>query len=40
VDVQVGDIDAVRDVISGEDVALGDQTKDAVGDGLSWIRGT
>lgn len=37
VDVRVGDIDAVRDVISGEDVTLGEQTRDAIGAGLAWI---
>ena len=38
VDLRVGDIDAVRDVIAGEDVALGAATKDAIGEGLLWVQ--
>jgi hypothetical protein len=36
VDVQVGDVDAVRDVIAGEDVALGSKTNDAIRYGVAW----
>ena len=38
VDLQVGDVETVREVLSGEDLALGSQTKDAIGDGLAWIH--
>jgi hypothetical protein len=38
VDLQVGDVEAVREVLSGEDLALGSQTRDAIGDGLAWIH--
>ena len=37
VDLRVGDIDSVRDVISGEEIALGTETRDAIGEGLAWI---
>jgi MFS family permease len=36
---QVGDVDAVRDVLAGEDVALGEATNRAIGDGLAWTAG-
>ena len=38
VDMQVGDIDAVRDVIAGNDIALGSETKDAIRHGLGWVH--
>ena len=38
VDLEVGDIDAVRDVIAGDDVALGSDTKDAIRHGLAWVH--
>jgi MFS family permease len=38
VDIRVGDIDAVRDVIAGEDMALGTETQDAIRDGLAWVH--
>jgi MFS family permease len=38
VDVRVGDIDAVRDVIAGEDIALGAATQEAIRDGLAWVH--
>lgn len=38
VDHQVGDVDAVRSVIAGEDIALGAETKDAIRDGMAWIH--
>ena len=37
VDHRVGDIDAVRDVLAGQEVALGAQTRSAIGGGLAWI---
>ncbi len=37
VDLRVGDVDAVRDVLSGEDIAIAAETTEAVGDGLAWI---
>lgn len=33
---QVGDVDAVRDVLAGDDVSLGDETNRAIGDGVAW----
>lgn len=39
VDRQVGDVDAVRDVLAGDDVALGEATTRAIGDGLAWTAG-
>ena len=36
VDVRVGDVDAVRDVIAGEDIALGSETNDAIRYGVVW----
>jgi MFS family permease len=36
VDRRVGDLDAVRDVLSGKEVELGQQTSDAIGAGLAW----
>jgi hypothetical protein len=33
---RVGDIDAVRDVLAGDDIALGPRTADAIGAGLAW----
>ena len=36
VDVRVGDVDAVRDVIAGEDIALGSETNDAIRYGVAW----
>lgn len=38
VDLRVGDVDAIRDVIAGEDIALGVETKDAIGEGLVWVQ--
>ena len=38
VDLEVGDIDAVRDVIAGDDIALGTETKDAIRHGLAWVH--
>ncbi len=37
VDLQVGDVEAVRDVIAGEDVALGAKTNDAIRHGVVWV---
>ena len=37
VDYQVGDVEVVRDVLAGEDVALGPATAAAVGDGVTWV---
>jgi hypothetical protein len=37
VDHQVGDVEVVRDVLAGEDVALGPATAAAVGDGVAWV---
>ena len=37
VDFQVGDVNAVRDVITGEDVALGPETNDAIRYGVAWV---
>ena len=36
IDVRVGDVDAVRDVIAGEDIALGSETNDAIRYGVVW----
>ncbi len=36
---QVGDVDAVREVLAGDDVALGGETNQALGDGLAWTAG-
>ncbi len=36
VDRRVGDIEAVRDVLAGKDVELGEQTASAIGAGLAW----
>jgi MFS family permease len=33
---QVGDVDAVRDALAGEDVAVSGATSSAIGDGLAW----
>jgi MFS family permease len=33
---QVGDVDTVRDVLAGDDVALGEETNQAIGDGIAW----
>jgi MFS family permease len=38
VDLEVGDVDAVRDVIAGENISLGTETKDAIRHGLAWIH--
>lgn len=38
VDRRVGDIDAVRDVLAGEEIALGAETEEAIGAGLAWIH--
>jgi predicted MFS family arabinose efflux permease len=38
VDLEVGDIEAVRDVISGDDIAFGSETKDAIRHGLAWVH--
>ena len=38
VDLRIGDIEVVRDVIAGEDVALGPETEKAIGAGLAWIH--
>ena len=38
VDLEVGDVEAVRDVIAGEDISLGTETKDAIRHGLAWIH--
>lgn len=37
VDFRVGDVNAVRDVIAGEDLDLGSETNDAIRDGLAWV---
>ena len=37
VDLRVGDIEAVRDVLGGEDIAVGPATNDAIGEGLAWV---
>ncbi len=37
VDLQIGDVEVVRDVLAGEDVALGPATAAAVGDGVAWV---
>ena len=37
VHLEVGDVDAVRDVIAGENIALGTDTKDAIRHGLAWV---
>ena len=34
----MGDVDAIRDVIAGEDIALGVETEDAIGEGLVWVQ--
>ena len=40
---QVGDVEVVRDVLSGEadagDLQVGSTTRQAVGDGLAWVLG-
>ncbi len=36
VDRRVGDVDAVREVLAGGDVELGDRTSSAIGAGLAW----
>lgn len=38
VDREVGDVETVRSVIAGEDIALGPETKDAIRHGLAWIH--
>ena len=38
VDRQTGDVEAVRDVLGGEDVAASSATLDAVRDGLAWVH--
>ncbi len=38
VDSRVGDIEAVRDVIAGEEIALATETEKAIGGGLAWIH--
>ena len=38
VDVRVGDVDAVREVIAGDEIALGSETEDAIGEGVAWIH--
>ncbi len=38
VDRQVGDVEALREVIAGEDVALGVDAKNAIRDGLVWAH--
>ena len=37
VDARVGDIEAVREVLAGEEVELGPATSDAIGAGLAWV---
>ncbi len=37
VDVRVGDVEAVREVLAGENVAIAAETTRAVGDGLAWV---
>ena len=36
VDRQIGDVDAVRDVLAGDEVAHSSATNAAIGDGLAW----
>lgn len=38
VDIRVGDVEVVRDILAGEEVALGDQTRDAVAAGFAWAH--
>ena len=38
VDLEVGDVDAVRDVLAGENIAVGTETKDAIRHGLVWVH--
>lgn len=38
VDIRVGDVEIVRELLAGEDVALGDQTRDAVAAGFAWAH--
>ena len=38
VDRQTGDVEAVRDVLGGEDVAASPATLDAIRDGLAWVH--
>ncbi len=40
VDLRIGDVEIIRDVLSGEDVAIGPATGDAVQAGLVWVIGT
>jgi hypothetical protein len=38
VDLEVGSVDAVRDLIAGEDIAIGAETQDAIRHGLAWVH--
>ena len=37
VDLQVGDVEAVREVIAGQDVVLAAKTNDAIRHGVTWV---
>jgi hypothetical protein len=38
VDLEVGDVDAVREVIAGDNIALGSATRAAIRHGLAWVH--
>jgi MFS family permease len=38
VDLRIGDVEVVRDLLAGEDVALGEETRDAVAAGFTWAH--
>ena len=38
VDLEVGSVDAVRDLIAGEDIGIGAETQDAIRHGLAWVH--
>lgn len=38
VDLRIGDVEAVREVLSGDDVTVGGETSRAIGAGLAWVH--
>ena len=38
VDLEVGDVDSVREVIAGDNIALGSATRAAIRHGLAWVH--
>lgn len=39
VDFRVGDVEAVRDLLGGEEVVVSEATVDAIADGFAWVHG-